>query len=348
MMASESIIDTAPADSNALRKAAASIIDHDRPAYSLRDEVLELEALLEAAANRPNLVQLDISHGETRTPHGIAISPTMASMCVDDFARTVQFIRGAHSAIVDAGQPGRAVHVLYAGCGPYAALATPLMALFPASQAVFTLIDIHPASTISARSVVASLGFGDRVKAIETIDAMDYQMSGDDLPDVILIEMLQTTLRSEPQVAVSRHLMAQAPHALLVPERVSVELMLVDGSREFDLDGSGLERDRIPLGAAFAIDRDAIERWKNNSDDRLPGSDIKLPDAFDERYEPMLFTTIRVFKDHVLRDYDSGLTVPSKLPIDGDVPTGDTLRFSYQLGNRPGLICETNSPLTLY
>jgi hypothetical protein len=264
-------------------------------------------------------------------------------MCVDDFARTVQFIRGARAAIVDAGQPGRAVHVLYAGCGPYAALAIPLMALVPASQAVFTLIDLHPASTTSASSVAASLGFNDRVKAIETIDAMEYQIPADDVPDIILIEMLRATLRSEPQVAVTRHLMAQAPDALLVPERVTVDLVLVDRSREFDLDGSGLERDRVPLGAAFAIDADAIERWKDNSGDRLPGSDIKLPDAFEPRYQPMLFTTVRVFTDHALTDYDSALTIPRTLGNDIDARPGDTLRFSYQLGDQPRLICQSVS-----
>ena len=56
------------------------------------------------------------------------------------------------------------------------------------------------------------------------------------------------------------------------------------------------------------------------------------------RFQPMLSTTIRVYGNEILKDYDSGLTCPRKLSIDGALNTGDTIRFHYQLGSRPQLI----------
>jgi hypothetical protein len=51
----------------------------------------------------------------------------------------------------------------------------------------------------------------------------------------------------------------------------------------------------------------------------------------------MLFTVIRVFRDHVLRDYDSGLTCPRLASINGRFAAGATIRFYYALGNHPRL-----------
>ncbi|MBA3350936.1 MAG: hypothetical protein H0U23_00670, partial [Blastocatellia bacterium] len=128
-----------------LSSATRSILDASRPAYSLRSEVLELKAIFEQAGGLAPDTSRDISSGETLTSGGTAISPTMAAMCVDDFARTVQFIRGPHAAIqaVRTKASDRPVRVLYAGCGPWAPLAIPLMTIFAPRDLHFSLIDIH-------------------------------------------------------------------------------------------------------------------------------------------------------------------------------------------------------------
>ena len=51
----------------------------------------------------------------------------------------------------------------------------------------------------------------------------------------------------------------------------------------------------------------------------------------------MLFTNIKVYEGHVLKDYDSGLTCPRVLSIDAAIKPGDTLQFHYELGSRPRL-----------
>src|SRR5687768_18333999 len=99
-----------------LRNVTLSLLDQAYPAFSLRSEVLELKSVFEAAGGNVGAVD-DISSGETITSEGTAISPTMAAMCVDDFARTVQFIRGTHEAIHDLRRTSddRPVRALYAG-----------------------------------------------------------------------------------------------------------------------------------------------------------------------------------------------------------------------------------------
>jgi hypothetical protein len=56
-----------------------------------------------------------------------------------------------------------------------------------------------------------------------------------------------------------------------------------------------------------------------------------------QRYQPMLFTNIRVYQNHVLKDYDSGLTCPRQFSSDVAIKAGDTIHFHYELGRQPRL-----------
>ena len=112
-----------------LRRVTSTLLDSQTIAHSLRPEVIELASILSASQSITTISKEDISRGETLTSNGIALSPTMAAMCADDFMRTIKFIRGTHASIVDTREkfPGRPARVLYVGCGPYATLAPPAM-----------------------------------------------------------------------------------------------------------------------------------------------------------------------------------------------------------------------------
>lgn len=328
----------------ALRSVSSSILDSQLPAHSLRREVVELTKILADSGTFRNACQENISDGETRTADGLALSPTLAAMCADDFVRTIEFMRGTHVAIEDIRKqyPDRPARVLYVGCGPYATLAVPLMAIFSPQEAVFTLLDIHPESIESARCIVATLGLADCVAHYETMDAGLYPVDPDRPPDVILMETMRACLTSEPQVALTRHLLPQAPHAILIPEEVRVDLVLVDPSREFVLDGlernaGDIQRDHIPVAAVFVLNRETVDSWKGIGGNRLPGLAARFPDPIQQRYKPMLFTNIRVYQNHVLKDYDSGLTCPRHFSSDAPIRAGDTIYFHYELGRQPRL-----------
>jgi len=329
-----------------LRIITQLILESESPASSLRPEVLELTRILTDSQTARPVRPEDISGGETRTSNGLALSPTMAAMCAEDFVRTIEFIRGSHAAIGDLRKrlPDRAVRVLYAGCGPHATLAVPLMSVFSPNEVTFTLLDVHPESIASAQSIVATLGLATSVTAFETVDATSYRICPDRPPDIILTETMQACLEAEPQVAITRHLLKQAPRAILIPQEVRIDLILVNPSCEFDWNrGDGKpdrgprQRDRIPVGPVFVVNRETVHLWEGNGSARLPGSLVQLPDSLEAPYELLLFTTIRVYGNHLLRDYDSGLTGPRRPSIEGAIKPGAAVQYEYELHNHPRL-----------
>lgn len=327
-----------------VRKVAATILDLSKTAHSLRPEVVEMTTIFANSQTVRPTSQQDISGGETRTSNGLAISPKMAAMCADDFMRTITFIRGTYAAIVDVRNrfPSRPARVLYVGCGPYATLAIPLMAIFSSSEVTFTLLDIHSESIASAKSIIDTLCLSDSVVSYEAQDAGSYCVCSDRPPDIILIETMQACLEAEPQVSIARHLLPQAPNAILVPEEVRIDLKLVDLNKEFRLDAleqneNDTHRDRLTVGPVFVMNRESINLWRSISSSCLPGLAVQVPDPLEQRYQPMLFTEIRVYQKHVLKDYDSGLSCPRVLLTDKAIKAGETIQFYYELGPRPRL-----------
>jgi len=323
------------------------ILDETRPAYSLGAEIASLAKLLRERAT----IRIDpsrvVADGETKTIHGLALSPTMAGRCADDIARTAVFLRGLNRAVEESRklERHRPIRVLYAGCGPYALLAVPSMSIFGPEELRFTLLDIHRPSIDSARVVVEALGLGECVESYEVCDACQYRIPTDRTPDIILSETMNACLKKEPQVAISRHLLAQASSAMLVPEAVRVDAYLVNVGREFSFvepgsSGVAPKRDRVFLGRVFELSAESIASWAHESGDRLPAYSVHVPRPLEARYTPMLLTTVVVHADHVLEAYDSGLTIPKRIPFDDPIRGGDTLGFHYQLGSHPELVCD--------
>ncbi|NNE92392.1 MAG: hypothetical protein HKN23_12150 [Verrucomicrobiales bacterium] len=327
------------------------ILRHDGPRGFLVGLVGELIDILETAAELQIDPHADIAEGETTSRHGLAISPAQAAMCAGEEQRTAVFLRGLHDAIVDAVASNhlpKPVRVLYAGSGPYAVLATPLMAIFPPEEVQFTILDIHAESIEAARSVVRRLNFESSVESFVVADACEYRIPEKAVPDIILSETMSTALEKEPQVAILRHLLKQAPNATLVPESVRIDAFLVDTSREIERvvpeseAGSVTSQpDRIPAGPVFDLNKSTIRSWESISDDRLPAAAITLPVAPDPYYQPFLFTSITTHGDHVLRTHESGLTAIRAFPVTGSTPAEcRTLQFHYRLGPNPRLIAE--------
>src|SRR5471030_2877346 len=81
----------------------------------------------------------DINDSDIYLPSGKAISPVKAAFCLLEIQRTAVFIRGIHNAILALKEQfkGEQVHILYAGCGPYATLLTPFTTRFSADEITF-------------------------------------------------------------------------------------------------------------------------------------------------------------------------------------------------------------------
>lgn len=328
-----------------LNHLTTQILDPTKELKDLIPQAIALRDLFEARANFRTDTGQDIAAGQTRLDSGLAISPALAAMCIRELYRTLAFIRGLHGAIGDAAISQRPVRVLYAGCGPYALLALPLMSVLPRERVVFTLLDIHQECLDKARALIDSYGLGHFVEGFVCADATRYQIPKEQHPDVIVSETMAVALHNEPQVSIARHLLAQAPAARMVPQSVSVEVCLINLSREHvflpaDYVGEIPEpdRDRIYLGEIFELDAGNIKQWENIESDSLPAGRITIPTGLHQKYKPYLLTNITVYGKHQLHNYDCSLTIPQRLR--GKFEAGDKLQFRYQLGNNPQLVHE--------
>ncbi|MEM0969843.1 MAG: hypothetical protein AAGJ31_10865 [Verrucomicrobiota bacterium] len=324
-------------------------LTHDGPWGILAGIVGELVGILENAADFRIDAQGDVADGETASREGLAISPTQAALCAGEYQRTAMFLRGLHDAIEEAfeSKPGELIRVLYAGSGPYATLVVPLMTVFPPEKVRFAVLDMHPESIASARSVVQRLGFERSVTGFVLANACEYTIPDDEIPDIVVSETMSAALEKEPQVAVMRHLLGQAPEAAIVPESVRVDAFLVDTSQEFDLvvpesldPSTKWQPDRITLGPVFALNASAIRSWESLSGDRLPAAAIHIPPPPESSYRPFLFTTIATHGEHELLTHDSSLTGIREITGIDDLSAGCSLQFHYRLGAEPCLVAE--------
>jgi hypothetical protein len=219
------------------------------------------------------------------------------------------------------------------------------MSLFSPNEIRFRIIDINPDSIESAKAIIETLGLDDHLLGFETIDAGNYRIPPDEQPDIIIMEIMQNCLMKEPQVAVTRRLLEQAPNAALIPEEILIELVLVDSSRELNLEITEQEREtirkeRIHVGTVFTLNSESVALWKDDASRRLPASRLLLPATIPAGYQPMLATLIRTYGSHMLQNLESGLTIPRPLSTTGSFAQGDTIQFHYQTGNNPRLECE--------
>ena len=332
------------------RRLTLETLTHKGHRGILNGIVGELVDILENAAGFQIDSQPSVTEGETASDVGLAISPTQAAMCAGEFQRTAIFLRGLHDAIAEVleSKTSEPVRVLYAGSGPYAMLATPLMAIFPPEKLRFTIIDLHPVSIESAKAAISWLGFESSVEDYVVADATEYTIPEGATPDIILSETMSTALEREPQIAIMRHLHRQAPNALIVPESIRIAASLVDTSIEPDhivpdsSEGPAKgQPDRIPLGPVFELNAATLRSWSSLSGDRLPAAAIDIPSPPDPSYRPFLFTTITTHGEHTLRTHESSLTGIREITDIDDLSAGCSLQFHYRLGKAPSLVAET-------
>ena len=331
-----------------LGKITECLLDPESDPGRLRDAGIELHGLLSELSGVGDDSGGADDGRESRLPTGTALSPKDAARCVLDFRRTASFMSGIHAAIQRAVQriSGQPIHLLYAGCGPYATLALPLTMCFPPEQLQLTLLDIHERSIAAVRQIVDGLGLHDWVRECVTCDATDYVHPPDSPLHIIVIEAMQKALEKEPQVALTFNLAGQLSEGgVLIPEEVSLAACLADLSQEFALHPAGQKgsvslentRRRIILGEFLRLTS------RTNPSDLRPAV-FKVPENIGSCNRMLILTRIRVFEDHFLSDYDSGITIPTVVHEVGSIEPGASIRLSYELGLRPGTRTEKTPP----
>ena len=326
--------DTTAGEPARLRALARAIL---AAGPDLRQAILpvhELRLLAERLSGLDMSVQSNIGDGQSWLPSGLAVSPVNAALCANEFLRSAAFIQGAARAMEQAAKrcEKRPVRVLYAGCGPFAFLLLPLLALWPAHRAQFTMLDVHAEALAPARRLVTALGLDAGVAAWLQADAATLRLDPAALPDVIVSETMSAALKREMQVAITRNLLGQAPDALMVPASVRVDCVLSERQDE-----TAPWRDTTRLGQVFALDAAAVARWDAAPDGVLPAATFTLPADIAPRATLRLLTDITTFDGIELTEGDCSLNTPRYLPGKPLFDRGQTVRFSYRLGADPDL-----------
>ena len=282
--------------------------------------LLELSTIeLEDTANRKNI----------QFENGVAIGTTWAARCVDDIMRTRQFIRGAFKAVDDKlKEKEGAVHVLYAGSGPFATLLLPLLATYSDSQLQLTILEINPGSVAFLKRVVSKLGFEKYIVKIINEDATSYKI--DDVIDILISETMQHALVKEQQVPIMLNLVNQLPSsAIIIPECIKLELAYMNINRIAT--GTG---DRYKTISTLLHFNQSFINHHNPSKNIIDKS-VELSICDSKAFNKIVvLTSIQVYQDEWIKYDESGLTIPKILrPTPA---TDQTLNIKYVLGEIPG------------
>ncbi|MCX8131146.1 MAG: phytanoyl-CoA dioxygenase [Clostridia bacterium] len=279
-------------------------------------------------------------------PSGKAIGSFWAAACIKELVRTKRYLRGVYKGIKQAQTqfPGRQIHILYAGTGPFAALAVPLTTVFASSEIKFTLLEINTESIRCLKRVIKSLQLEDYIYEIVQCDAAEYRVNRDRPVHMIITETMQNALKKEPQVAITMNLAPQMEEGgILVPECVFVSAALLDLKMDMDriVGMTGDEEQYFhSLGEIFQLDKDIATRctdedMQTDGNRSFPWVEVDIPEGVESRFSQLcLFTAIRVFGGEELKYRECSLTMPLKL-FDRD-RAADKVAFRYVLGDNPG------------
>ena len=279
---------------------------------------------------------------------GKALNPYSAATCLLDHARTSAFSRGLHDAIAAARNrfSGERIDVLYAGTGPFAPLALLQTTAFSADEVAFTLLDIHQPALECLAEIISALAVGDYVDCYVQADATAWTPPETKTYHVVVAEVMEKALTSEPQVAVTMHLAKfMRAGGFFVPESVELSLCLLDpatehNSNEEDEVGQAdrtVKRERVMVGTPFTLTRANAEKFSMTEERHIRLQNVQLPSNMRPDHQLSILTRIHTFGEILLDEYDSGLTHPQAINGIAGLKPAMSLVVWYALGKMPGL-----------
>ena len=297
----------------------------------LREGVNELHRLFSLATG---ISAGSINDEDIYLPSGRAISPMKAAHCLLEYQRTATFLRGIYKGIAQLklNYPGERLHILYAGCGPYATLLTPLTAFFKADEVAFHLLDINAIAIDAARKLFDSLELKEYVAEWICADATTYKVPEGTTMHLMISETMVNALRSEPQVEIMMNLLPQLPAlGVFIPHEITISAKLVTAEEVWKPITTDPQPLRIELGAIYSIGRE----------NAAPARDLTLtiPEDTKECNQLNLFTDIITFGGEKLSVGKCCLNIPWQLTGVGE-HKGKQLHIHYRMGGNPGFECD--------
>lgn len=272
----------------------------------------------------------NITDQDIYLPSGKAVSTIKAAHCLKELERTRRFIRGINQAIEHLLNTiqGRTINILYAGCGPYATLLTPLTSRFTPAQINFILLDINPDSLDAAKALYDKLGLSHYVIEYVCTDATTYKFPDSVQIDMVISETMLNALRKEPQVAIMNNLIPQMrDHAIFIPETIVVEAVLTRWDEEYrHFTMPEYQPKRIKVGMVYCASREF----------KLPQPVVLQAPASETHNRLDLFTEITVFGKEILTTYNCSLTMPLAVCKLENKREDMKVTFEYVMSDHPG------------
>jgi hypothetical protein len=289
--------------------ASNTVDEHVKSAKELSDFYSKISSVEHSVSN------------ETLVKGGIALSSSGAADCVDDYLRTVFFIKGIYKALIKLciDFPERSINILYAGCGPYATLILPLLPLFDKNRIKALLLDINAASIASVQHLLVVSGLDEyQLQLIET-DATTYTKPNDFTIDLAISETMHYALTSEPQVAITQNIVSQLPpHGILIPEEITIDLAYTFFDHEPALKNAKQEvkghkqlqpyPHNVFVDRLFTINKELFSSIIYNS--KIESKFYDLPANFENHPDICIFTEIKIFDNIELKTAESYITNP--------------------------------------
>lgn len=328
-----------PAISNLLREAIKRLLcetDFRKQEVQLSQLFNTLDALLPA--------QGDVRQhqfGET----GMLISSVNAANCLRGPVRTLCYWRSLLIALEKlVHQASRPIRILYPGCGPFATLVLPLLVGVISENIEIQFIEINQQSVNSLRQLMTMLQRPNLQCQVTHSDVLDFQSSENF--DLMISECMLASLQEEGQVAITYHLSQfLAPHAIVIPETIKVDLCWTDADKEFSYAnqyrerGKGLSAEQLSpfrtrLVSLISLDKSVRQRYIRTEELLLLGEFEIEP--FSGRKKFLIYcTTIHFIDDIRLQEYEDGLTSPMVAHGPG-IESGMPLEVKFRLLKSPG------------
>ncbi len=324
-----------------LKEITEILLNKDEDYLELKNAAEELFEFFSEAAG---IKEEELHKKDYFTSNGKAIGTWWAGKCIQEFMRTRKFIRGIYKGIkkVKKTFEDEPIHILYAGTGPFGTLLIPLTSFFSSDEMKITFLEINKESIKSLSRIIDALGLRDYVIDIIECDAAKYQGDTGKPIHILVTETMQSALKKEPQVAITKHLAPQlVAGGVLIPENITVTANLVDSKKDYErLLGNNVSQSDICVTLGTVI-----EFNKNNCNDERIYSNIKMdiPSNLEKRFQGLfLFTEIQVFEDEVLGLRESSLNLPVKI-LDRSVAEHEvqSLIFRYVMDENPRFEYET-------
>ena len=312
------------------------------------------ELFSELDAYKVENVEPNFSTNERKLNTGYAVSTWSAAMCLQEISRTVIFFKGIMQAIKNllSNTTKRPVHILDAGCGPYALLSILPALYFTKEEVCFHLIDIIPDNISSAKKIISGLGLEEHFKNIYQEDATTFTWQETAPLQMVISETMLNALKKEPQVAITLNLGKQlATNGIFIPEKINITLVQTDpGKRQSMLMDPAINCMDQEIRKQFEFTIDHIlcldKHSSYSSLNKIDLPTVILPETYDPQFHHLeLHTSIQVFEKHVLQFSDCSLTLPLAIskPNKNTIPKRSTLGFHYEVSDYPGIVTNVLS-----